>query len=156
MVRTETSRRQKKRSHPPPSSAPHSNALKTAPASHNSSTAVPTGSTSTNSRFVPSEQDEQAAHARAARLFETSKVLDDTGFRWFMIALCRLNAEMIGIPTSELGELAALEPGGTSPAHKDADHVEGETNARQHKRSGINVIRSLVSQDEPVSRSLTG
>jgi hypothetical protein len=102
-------------------------------------------------RFLPSDQEEQAAQARASRLFETSKVLDDDAFRWFLAALCRLNAEMIGIPVSELGQLVQEAPA-PSPHHTDGDSQEDTTGSsvKHVKRSGINVIRTLVSYGRPM------
>lgn len=98
-------------------------------------------------RYVPSDQDEQAAQARAARLFEISKVLDDSAFQWFVSALCRLNAEMVGIPISESGDmLAALDMTSKSALGREGgEEDEKSASSKQPKRTGINVIRTLVS-----------
>lgn len=146
VVRTEAARRQKKRTHPSPAPVT-STPSKHGTTSHNASSSTSSALPSSAARFVPSDQDEQAAQARAARLFEVSKSLDDNAFRWFVIALCRLNAEMIGIPTSELGQLVASEPDAQASRGVDSDYFSDKLAAVKHpKRTGINVIRTLVGQ----------
>jgi hypothetical protein len=149
VVRTEAGRRQKKRSHPTNTAGP-STPSKHASASHSSGSGGTAATTSPSVRYLPSDQEEQAAQARALRLFEASKLLDDDAFRWFVVALCRLNAEMIGIPTSELGQLSAPE---ADVDHRtDLDYSEESTSTpKQPKRTGINVIRTLVSHTMPVT-----
>lgn len=76
------------------------------------------------------------------RLFDASKNLDDSAFRHFVNALCRLSAEMVGmqsdtvgIPDSdsfeEAGSGLGLSPR-TDPAHR-------------RRASGIHIARTLVS-----------
>lgn len=94
---------------------------------------------------MPSDQEQHAAEARASRLFEVSKSLDDDAFRWFVSALCHLNAEMIGIPTSELGQQSALQLSTNTKDSAGLQHHEDHPNHnKQPKRTGINVMRTLV------------
>jgi hypothetical protein len=99
---------------------------------------------------VPSDAEEQASQQRTARLFEVSRSLDDDAFQAFVGSLCRLNGEMIGIPASSLtgsqsegAPDASLDGGMLSPGRLLSELSEEPAAAKQPKRSGINVIRTL-------------
>jgi len=163
VVRADSSRRQKKRSggHPstPSLSGPSSSPSKAgvSASSHSMGASGSGGQQNPLARFVPTDADEQAASHRTARLFEVSKALDDEAFKWFLGALCRLNGEMIGIPTTAEGVLetsarddgvrnsALLSPTGSTDDPMASGDLMPEKESRKIRRSGINVIRTLVS-----------
>ncbi|BGP35773.1 Endocytosis and vacuole integrity protein [Rhodotorula toruloides] len=60
---------------------------------------------------VPSEVDELAVQQAISKLFEVSSNLDDSAFRQFLGALCRLSGEMIGLQMSEDGAVAQYAGG---------------------------------------------
>lgn len=142
ILRMDVSKRQKKRSTTASGTGPTS-PLKGGSASGAAfSTGVPntsSSSASSRSRFAPSDAEEQAAQTRNARLFEVSKALDDQAFKWFVGSLCRLDGEMMGVPTHVGGELDPTESSLMGPLLEDGGHVT------KSKRSGINVMRTLVS-----------
>ena len=74
--------------------------------------------------------------------FDASKNLEDSAFRYFVDALCRLSGEMIGIQTTSLSafesEESLEETGLPSPIPK------GEATYRR-RVSGIHIPRTLVS-----------
>lgn len=110
----------------------------------NSAAANAGASGSANNRYVPTDSEEQTAQQRNARLYEVSKALDDQAFKWFVGCLCRLNGEMIGLPTTDQGEVDTESLALTSP-------IDESPSAKPAKRSGVNVIRTLVSTEISLS-----
>lgn len=97
-------------------------------------------------RYLPTEQEEQSAQQRIHQLFETATLMGDESFTSFLEGLCRLDREMIGLPSQD----DAADPSMvrrdslTSPSKHSESGME-DVVTRQTKRSGINVIRMLVS-----------
>lgn len=141
LLRVDQGRGQKKRSNPPGAASASSRAGTGISSSTHLS---PTPASQNN--YLPNDADEQAAQQRNNRLFEISRTLDDSSYKAFVCALCRLNGEMIGLPPSEMPEPADGDTSVMSPT------VEDGMSFKQPKRTGIAVIRTLVSC-ETIERS---
>lgn len=97
--------------------------------------------TSQSSRHpLLSDLDAEALHNGIQRLFEASKNLEDTAYKDFINALCRLSAEMVGMQSE--GASFVLE--------SDSQEEVGTLSPRMeptHRRriSGIHLPRTMVS-----------
>jgi hypothetical protein len=100
------------------------------------------------------EAEETAIQASTDQLFEISRNLDDSAFRYFVRALCRLDGEMIGMPVAETPELeASASASGRSPSvssdvgaggGSETSAAPGRGGGARRRASGISVIRTVV------------
>jgi hypothetical protein len=86
--------------------------------------------------------DPETMQSGIQRLFDASKNLEDSAFRDFVNALCRLSGEMIGMQTASLSGLESEESleetGMATPTPKS------EVTNRRRRVSGIHIPRTLV------------
>jgi hypothetical protein len=87
-----------------------------------------------------SDLDPETMQGGIQRLFDASKNLEDSAFRDFVNALCRLSGEMIGMQTASLSALESQE----SLEDSSLPSPRGEGPNRR-RVSGIHIPRTLVS-----------
>ncbi|KAM0789810.1 hypothetical protein ACM66B_006661 [Microbotryomycetes sp. NB124-2] len=123
-----------------------------------SSTATVSASSANTSKLpiVPTEADEQGVQASIAKLFEVSRTLDDDAFHWFVVSLCRLSGEMIGLAMSEDGVPSDVQSSAASSStHPNDSTVPVEQRSRR-RVSGITTTRSLKLGEKSFSLSKIG
>jgi len=92
-----------------------------------------------------SDLDVDTMQLAVQKLFDSSKNLEDSAFRDFINALCKLSSEMVGMQTSEVIPVNGTDSG------EDANGLLGVSNRSQdniiHRRrvSGIHIPKNLVS-----------
>lgn len=77
------------------------------------------------------------------RLFDSSKNLEDTAFRDFVNALCKLSAEMVNMQSDSV----SIAPARTSESGDDASsslNVSSENITQRRRISGIHIPKTLV------------
>ncbi|KAK4051549.1 Endocytosis and vacuole integrity protein [Microbotryomycetes sp. JL201] len=115
-----------------------------------------TSATPSKLAVIPTESDEQAVQTSISKLFEVSKTLDDEAFHWFIVALCRLSGEMIGLAMSEDGLPSDIQSSAASSSTLPNDSsVTGEQRSRR-RVSGMTTTRSLKYGEKSFSLSKLG
>ncbi|KAI6131100.1 hypothetical protein EDD16DRAFT_1822615 [Pisolithus croceorrhizus] len=142
------------------SQLPSSRRNSTVPGAAGTASRVPSGTGVPESAKVPSQPprhpllvdtDPESIQLAIQRLFEASKILEDSAFQDFVRALCRLSSEMVGMQsdTNEIvngesdGPEELLNPGGLSPR---------VGLAHRRRVSGIHLPRTLRSGDFGIER----
>jgi hypothetical protein len=77
-------------------------------------------------------------------LFDSSQNLEDTAFRDFINALCRLSAEMIGMQSDSIG-MSVTETESAEDVGSLSPHSSRSDPANRRRVSGIHLPRTLVS-----------
>ncbi|KAF9445437.1 hypothetical protein P691DRAFT_805683 [Macrolepiota fuliginosa MF-IS2] len=115
-------------------------------------------STSTSSGIAPAPRhplladlDPETIQGGIQRLFDASKNLEDSAFRDFVNALCRLSGEMIGMQTANLSPFESEEnledPSTLTPTPPPKAEV-----TRRRRVSGIHIPKTLRAGDFGISR----
>jgi hypothetical protein len=92
-----------------------------------------------------SDLDSESLLGLIQRMFDASKILEDDAFRYFVNALCRLSAEMVGMQTSE-ESMSISESGTTSSEDLCALGLSPNKEIAHRRRlSGIHLPKSPVS-----------
>ncbi|KAH8929287.1 hypothetical protein BT69DRAFT_1345966 [Atractiella rhizophila] len=125
--------------------------------------ASPTSGSLAIKNATPSEVEEQAMQASISRLFETSRNLDDSAFRWFLGALCRLSGEMVGFQMNEDGSQYLedhLSTGAKSPTDASTEELSSTalTSASSMRRriSGLNTVKAMKAGERSFAISKLG
>ncbi len=81
------------------------------------------------------------------RLFDSSKNLEDSAFRDFVNALCKLSSEMVGMQTSEVIPVNPSESSDDAPPFLSVTGRNRSSESVVHRRrvSGIQIPKNFVS-----------
>ncbi|KAF6747528.1 hypothetical protein DFP72DRAFT_604758 [Ephemerocybe angulata] len=85
------------------------------------------------------------------RLFDSSKNLEDTAFKAFVEALCKLSTEMVGMQSSNTGLLAISSEESLEDSAPNSNSLRVETTHRR-RMSGIHIPKNQRSGDFGISK----
>lgn len=105
-----------------------------------------TGSTSTKHPLL-SDLDVETMQLSIQRLFDSSKNLEDSAFKDFVNALCKLSSEMVGMQTSEVVPINSSEGAEDAPPFLGVSNRNKSQESVLHRRrvSGIQIPKTFVS-----------
>jgi hypothetical protein len=93
-----------------------------------------------------SDLDVETMQLSVQRLFDSSKNLEDSAFRDFVSALCKLSSEMVGMQTSEVIPVNVSESGEDASGFLSVSNRSQESFAHRRRLSGIQIPKNLVSK----------
>lgn len=92
-----------------------------------------------------SDLDVETMQLAVQRLFDSSKNLEDTAFRDFVNALCKLSAEMVGMQTTEVVPVNVSDSGEDNGGLLTINKSQ-ESMANRRRVSGIYIPKNVVRQ----------
>ncbi|KAF5350099.1 hypothetical protein D9756_009239 [Leucocoprinus leucothites] len=118
---------------------------------------IPTSRSNSTTSGAPSaprhplftDLDPETMQGGIQRLFDASKNLDDSAFRDFVNALCRLSGEMIGMQSASLSAFESEESLEETSLPPPTPRAEG---INRRRVSGIHIPRTLRTGDFGISR----
>jgi len=93
-----------------------------------------------------SDLDVDTMQVAVQKLFDSSKNLEDSAFRDFVNALCKLSSEMVGMQTSEIIPVNSTESGDDASGHLGVPNRSQDNIIHRRRVSGIYIPKNLVSR----------
>ncbi|KAF9484605.1 hypothetical protein BDN70DRAFT_825412 [Pholiota conissans] len=96
--------------------------------------------------------DVETMQLAVQRLFDSSKNLEDSAFKDFVDALCKLSSEMVGMQTSEVVPVNVSESGEEGFAFLNVSNRSQESVIHRRRVSGIQIPKNLRAGDFGISK----
>lgn len=94
-----------------------------------------------------SDLDVETMQLAIQRLFDSSKNLEDSAFKDFVNALCKLSSEMVGMQTSEVVPVNTSESGEDGGTFLNVSNRSRESVIHRRRVSGIQIPKNFVSDN---------
>ncbi|KAF8968453.1 hypothetical protein BDZ97DRAFT_1902846 [Flammula alnicola] len=99
-----------------------------------------------------SDLDVETMQLAVQRLFDSSKNLEDSAFKDFVNALCKLSSEMVGMQTSEVIPVNVSDSGEEAGGFLSVSNRSQENVIHRRRVSGIQIPKSLRAGDFGISK----